>query len=242
MATLTLNKVPNHLLLKRKADLEQRKREEGVKQVFKSKKTKVTSKLNSDNKKENENTSVDFKEERRQSKENNPSRGLDKEIKESSASKKVSDNQKPISFKKNERVQKAIIWLYESYPNVFHKTEKKPLKIGILQDIFAMLTETSPSKTAIRDALTFYTGNSGYQKAVLEQPLRYDLNGVEVSEIEEKHKTYATKRHKTLMELMQKQAEKKKAWRTKHKKWKKHQEEKIAEKSDEKLEENKIEA
>ena len=66
MTTLTLNKVPDHLLLKRKAEFEQRKREEEAKKIFKSEKipekTKVTPHLNSASKKENENISVGLRE------------------------------------------------------------------------------------------------------------------------------------------------------------------------------------
>ena len=134
-----------------------------------------------------------------------------------SASKKVIPNHKPIPFRKNERVQSALVWLHETYPLAFHKTEKKPLKVGILQDIFLNLTEASPSKTAIRDALTYYTGSPSYQKAVLEQPLRYDLNGTVVGEVEEEQKAHATKRQEDMMVLLKERKEKWRANKEKHK-------------------------
>ena len=134
------------------------------------------------------------------------------------ASKKVIPNHKPIPFRKNERVQAALVWLHETYPIAFHKTEKKPLKVGIWHDIILNLTEASPTKTAIRDALTFYTGNPTYQKAVLEQPIRYDLSGNEVGEVEEEHKEYATKRCEDMATLLKIRKEKWKANKAKYNK------------------------
>jgi ProP effector len=147
--------------------------------------------------------------------------GLSKQtdaLSSASDSTKVIPNHKSIPFRKNERVQVALAWLHETYPLAFRKTEKKPLKVGILQDIFLNLTEASPSKTAIRDALTFYTGSSSYQKAVLEQPLRYDLSGTEVGEVEEEHKAYATKRHEDMATLLKIRKEKWKANKEKYNK------------------------
>ena len=124
---------------------------------------------------------------------------------------KKDGNQKRIPFNKNERVLSAHTYLHEKFPNIFKREEKLPLKIGILNDIFDCLDADAPSKKSIRDALQFYTNNYHYQKALLANDKRYDLNGVEVGVGEDKQKEHATDRHDKISAAIKERQEKRQA-------------------------------
>jgi ProP effector len=101
---------------------------------------------------------------------------------------------KAIPFKENERVQSAMAWLYETYPHVFNVDEKKPLKIGIINDLFKDDTadvDKRPTRTALRDALTFYTKTKSYQKSIMGETHRIDLTASPTEEITEDAKKCA---------------------------------------------------
>ena len=129
----------------------------------------------------------------------------------SAAAPKKDVNQKRIPFHKNERILAAHAYLHEKFPNVFKREEKLPLKIGILNDIFECLDADTPSKKSIRDAVQFYTSNYHYQKALLANDKRYDLNGIEVGVVEEKQKEHATDRHDKISAIIKEKQEKRQA-------------------------------
>lgn len=144
------------------------------------------------------------------------------------SSKKSVKPPRPVPFVRNERVMSALDWLYVTFPQLFKKQEKVPLKVGILYDIFVWLEAhkenldeeqyaTLPTKTAIRDAVTFYTMNPWYQKSLVEHDKRYDLDGFEVDDVQDVHKTYATERHTKIEEKIKIQNEKRKAYHAKKK-------------------------
>ncbi len=145
---------------------------------------------------------------------------------------------KPIPLSRNERVKTALAWLYETFPNLFKVNDRLPLKIGITQDVAAwinahktpeqpfndtaeMQTETTPpfipSKTAVRDAITVYTNTPLYQKSLLNNDKRYDLDGNEVGVVEEKQKAHADQRNATIQAAIQAQVEKRDALRERRK-------------------------
>jgi sRNA-binding protein len=124
----------------------------------------------------------------------------------------ISANPKRIPFSKNERVKTAFDWLSTTFPSVFNGEVCLPLKLGISQDIAAWKAANDtdnasvdrdinvhsatffPTKTAIRDALSFYTHSLRYQKSILENDKRYDLNGNEAGVVDVEHKEYARQR------------------------------------------------
>ncbi|MDP3372086.1 MAG: ProQ/FinO family protein [Candidatus Paracaedibacteraceae bacterium] len=127
-------------------------------------------------------------------------------------------NAKSIPLNKNERVIAALQWLYATFPALFKKESKLPLKIGILQDIFDARPEDAPSKKSIRDAISLYTGSVYYQKAILENEKRYNLNGEEIGVVEDKQKEYADQRHTIISAAIQVQAQKRQAYREQQRK------------------------
>lgn len=145
---------------------------------------------------------------------------------------------KHIPLSQNERVKAALAWLYETFPNLFNASNRLPLKIGITQDVAAWIdahrksiesaagdTEKQgeesivfmPSKTAVRDAITVYTNALHYQKALLTNDKRYDLDGNEVGVVEEKQKEHADQRNAKIEAAIQLQAEKREALRERRK-------------------------
>lgn len=145
---------------------------------------------------------------------------------------------KPIPLSRNERVKTALAWLYDTFPNLFKMNDRLPLKIGITQDVAAWIdahktseqpvneadeTQTEaqipyiPSKTAVRDAITVYTSSPLYQKSLLNNDKRYDLDGNEVGIVEEQQKAHADQRNAKIEAAIQLQAEKREALRERRK-------------------------
>ncbi len=144
---------------------------------------------------------------------------------------------KPIPLSRNERVKTALAWLYETFPNLFRMNDRLPLKIGITQDIAAWIDAHKiseqtvndaevgiesqipfmPSKTAVRDAITVYTNTPQYQKALLNNDKRFDLDGNDVGVVEEQQKAHADQRNATIQAAIQVQVEKREALRERRK-------------------------
>ena len=103
--------------------------------------------------------------------------------------------------KKREGIKVTLAWLYEQFPSCFNQNELKPLKLNIDKDLLPFLEkENSPSKAKLRDALTYYTNNIHYLKAVINGTHRYDLDGQQVEEITQKQKDFA---HDKLEKILQ---------------------------------------
>lgn len=96
--------------------------------------------------------------------------------------------------KKDKRV--VIEWLSETFPAAFSKkaSQIKPLKLGILDDIFGFYDclEAPPfSKRAIREALNYYSGSKAYLGCQQADTPRIDLYGNEVDIVTEEQAKYA---------------------------------------------------
>jgi sRNA-binding protein len=104
----------------------------------------------------------------------------------------------------------AFRYLYTTYPAAFHAKTKKPLKIGILDDIVAALTPEQPTKAHIQKAVCYYVGDVWYQRSVVEQDVRYDLHGKAAGTVTADQKTHAAE----LIEKSEKKMEDKKKLET----------------------------
>lgn len=220
MTTLTVKSIPEKLLQLKEA-LEEGKRETCVVNDQKAKKTQITVSKNHSYEQLKKNQKPEHLSVEMTPNTNN-------NVMQLSSSKKVIKPPRPVPFVRNERVMSALDWLYVTFPQLFKKQEKVPLKVGILHDIFVWLEghkenidEKScvplPTKTAIRDAVTFYTMNPWYQKALVEHDKRYDLDGFAVGDVQDVHKTYATERHSKIEEKIKAQNDKRKAYHAKKK-------------------------
>jgi ProP effector len=83
---------------------------------------------------------------------------------------------------KKTRIQETLKWLCDRYPECFYLKARRPLKKGIIDDLFSEAPEDGPSKTALRQALKYYTKGLLYKKALVEKQPRIDLRGTVVSE------------------------------------------------------------
>lgn len=100
-------------------------------------------------------------------------------------------NQQAIEAKK-EKIKNALNWLYETFPDCFNWEAPKPLKLKIELEIFTLLTPETPTKTAVRRAIEYYTSSTRYLKATIQNEKRFDLKGLETDDcIDESHKQYA---------------------------------------------------
>jgi sRNA-binding protein len=100
---------------------------------------------------------------------------------------------------------KIIAWLTETFPALFDLNAPKPIKRHIENDIFEKLPEDgSITRKKLRDTLAFYTKTSRYQQAFLESSHRFDLEGNQVEDIPEDHKTYTQEKIQKKTELKEK--------------------------------------
>lgn len=116
----------------------------------------------------------------------------------SEVSKKETQKKKPFKIltpeQKAKRInfKRTLTWLCETFPECFNLSTPKPLKRHIDADIFLHLsTDNAPSKRSIRTVLAFYTKQRKYQKALLENPQRFNLEGLAGEEVQLLHKEYA---------------------------------------------------
>lgn len=88
-----------------------------------------------------------------------------------------------------ERLKKVLAWLCETFPQCFDVSAPKPLKRHIHEDLFLQLPKDGYiSKRSIRRALAFYTKRKDYSRSLLENPQRFNLEGVAVEAVETPHK------------------------------------------------------
>jgi sRNA-binding protein len=219
MTKLTVKLAPEQLL-KLKAALEEGKREDLCVNDQKEQKELHRDQKSGSNEHPSNNKSVPLNAKIRTSTkdDNTKTEVVKKEIKQ----------QRSVPFGRNERVINALDWLSVTFPKLFKKQEKVPLKVGVLNDIFMWLDAHKdnlaeencaayPTKTAIRDAVRFYTINRTYQKALFEQDKRYNLEGVHVDDVQELHKAHATEHYLRIEEKIKTKNEKRDAYRAKRK-------------------------
>jgi len=83
-----------------------------------------------------------------------------------------------------ERLQQVLAWLCETFPQCFNVSTPKPLKRHIEEDIFLQLPKDgSISKRSIRRALAFYSKRRAYSRALVENPMRFNLEGIAVEAV-----------------------------------------------------------
>ena len=113
-------------------------------------------------------------------------------------------NKNIITALENSKKDKRLVieWLSESFPAAFFKkaSQVKPLKLGILEDIFGFYDclEAPPfSKRAIREALNYYSGSKVYLNCQKIESPRIDLYGNEVDVVTDEQAKYAHGKYQT---------------------------------------------
>lgn len=107
----------------------------------------------------------------------------------------------------------TLEWLITFFPNTFSKKNKevKPLKIGILEDIYSFydcLKHPEVSKTDIKQAIQHYSASLTYLACQKENTARVDIYGQEVDVVNAEQAKYAQTRYEQKMQQRQ-MAEKK---------------------------------
>jgi ProP effector len=100
----------------------------------------------------------------------------------------VSINQTQKNHSKKERCR-ALEWLSKEFPQAFDNTLSiRPLKIGIMQDIFLHADKASAvgvSKSKLREAVVLYTRRLDYLACLKLRERRVDLYGNEIADVTE---------------------------------------------------------
>lgn len=99
----------------------------------------------------------------------------------------------------------TLEWLITYFPNAFSKKPKeiKPLKIGILDDIYAFyqrLQHPEVTKQDIKNAIQYYSSSTLYLASQKENEPRIDLYGQEVDVVTKEQAKYAQQRYDQKMQ------------------------------------------
>ena len=146
------------------------------------------------------------------SQKNNPGQALKKAQNQTSKQQKdkpqpnkvsQADNKRQQRYASRQAFQKALTYLYDTYPDVFKHENIKALKIGLDKDLFLHLPSTV-SKVKLRQALSFYTRRIGYLQALAEGGPRIDLQEHEAGIISDEQQAYA---QQALTEALEQQKE-----------------------------------
>jgi ProP effector len=110
-------------------------------------------------------------------------------------------------FKKTDYLQ-TLDWLMTYFPNTFSRKPKevKPLKIGILEDIYLFydtLKFPEVDKQAIKQAIQHYSASTVYLSCQKEDQARIDLYGQEVGVVNKEQAKYAQERYEQKMVMRQ---------------------------------------
>lgn len=78
-------------------------------------------------------------------------------------------------------------------PVLFNVKKPKPLKLGIIKDIFEYVDKNNLgiSRRTIRECIALYTSNFYYLKALAKEEFRYDLQGNPCGQVSPEHKKSA---------------------------------------------------
>ena len=107
------------------------------------------------------------------------------------------------TFSKSDYLQ-TLDWLIRYFPNAFSKKPKeiKPLKIGVLEDIYSFydsLHYPEVPRASIKQALQHYSASTIYLACQKENEARIDLYGQEVDVVNKEQAKYALQRYEQKM-------------------------------------------
>ncbi len=110
-------------------------------------------------------------------------------------------------FKKSDYIQ-TLDWLMTYFPNAFSNKPKevKPLKIGILEDIYVFydtLKFPQVNKQSIKQAIQHYSASTIYLSCQKEDQARIDLYGQEVGVVNKEQAKYAHERYEQKIAMRQ---------------------------------------
>ncbi len=90
----------------------------------------------------------------------------------------------------------AMNWLIEHFPKAFCLTNRKPLKLDILQDIIARAKPSTPNTDALELAIAYYTEWGSYLNALVVGANRVDLDGLVCGFVDQKSELAAKEKLK----------------------------------------------
>ena len=104
-----------------------------------------------------------------------------------------------IDIEKERQKEEARLfkWLCTRFPKCFNPINKKPLKIGISEEIEIIYQNENFApidKMVLRNVLRRYVGDTRYHKAVFELKQRFNLKGQPVEDYSQEHVQYSKRR------------------------------------------------
>lgn len=103
---------------------------------------------------------------------------------------------KPKAKSKNRAANMAALQLLlEAYPKTFDRSNVRPLKIGIQEDLIA---DEKVSKNKIKRALASYVRSLNYYRSLREGVDRVDINGEAAGQVTKEESDYAKQKLKEI--------------------------------------------
>ena len=93
--------------------------------------------------------------------------------------------------------QRLFKWLCQRFPKCFDPKNKKPVKIGISEDIEIIYQNehfAPVDQYVLKNVIKRYVGDTRYQRSVLQYKQRFNLFGKPVEDFSAEHLSYAQKR------------------------------------------------
>ena len=98
----------------------------------------------------------------------------------------------PEAILRLKRLEEALLWLCETFPEAFSVSNPKPLKTDTLKDIFSALPEEKGiSRKSLREVVASYVRKNSYHRSLSQSTHRVDLSGQPVQTIDPAHKVHA---------------------------------------------------
>lgn len=112
---------------------------------------------------------------------------------DTTTSKQKADSQSAKPQKPRPSFSEIVAPLTEHWPELFDRDNRKPLKIGIIEELIA--TE-KVSKTKLKKAMTAWCRHRKYRAALAEGGSRYGLDGQPAGEVTAEHQAFAKPKKK----------------------------------------------
>lgn len=94
----------------------------------------------------------------------------------------------------NQQIKDTLQLLCERFPKTFDMDARRPLKVGIYNDLLFALRDTAISHRSLKQAIKTYTDSTDYQRTIVTGAARIDLTGAAVGIVIAKAEAYAGKR------------------------------------------------
>ena len=108
----------------------------------------------------------------------------------------------PPAKQKKPTIKESFAMLKTRWPKLFNIKKPKPIKIGTFAELRKAENMGRAERKIVALAISRYCNSFGYQKAMIKETHRYDLEGNPVQEIEPEHRQIAKQKMEKIQNKM----------------------------------------